>query len=408
MRTRSQIDLTRSQSTVLWQAVGALAALYGSFTLGWVIYRVHLPGILTQFQLSAELAPKLLLIEALLAIAIEPLAGLWSDKLQQQQGNRFAIITQGILLASAFFVLIPALVLLAVPNPGMQWLLIGLLIVWAIAMSLFRSPALALLGRYASAFRLPQAASLLTLAGGIAGAAMPLGNKFILSLGIVIPSVIAAFLLLGSTAILRSFNPQDAPTPLGEADLTTRTYPDLIPRLLLIGGLGFSLTLAFRIAIETFPKLLKAQLPGSNPPLFVGLVFIAIAIAAIPGGQLAVRMGNRKIMLVSAIGLAIGLGLMPLITTSWLATIVAILIGASFSLITNGTLPFTLGLLPISRAGLAVGVFFSGVSIAASLFSGVLSRPGLLSPVLTIGLGIVALVLTGWCIIASRSWMPAR
>jgi MFS family permease len=408
MRTRSQVDLVRSHPVILWQAVAALAALYGSFTLAWVIYRVHLPTLLTQFRFPPEMAPRLLLIEAILAIAVEPLAGMWSDRTQQRQGTRFPTISQGIFIASALFVLLPALVSVIPPVGIWPGALIGLLIVWAIAMSWFRSPAVALLGRYASALRLPQAASWLTFAGGIAGAAMPLGSALILNAGIAIPFVLAATLLLATTAVVQASNPVPA-TPSAE---TTEALPlrqsELLVRLGLIASLGFAVTLAFRLAIETFPKLLKAQLPGITPPLFVGIVFLAIALAAIPGGRLAVRVGNRKVMLVSAVAMAVGLGLMPLVFTRWMAVIVAVILGASFGLISNGTLPLTLTLLPLQRAGLAVGVFFGGVSLAASIFAGILGRPDVLSPIAAIALGIVTLGLVGWCVLASRSQISAR
>jgi MFS family permease len=408
MRTRSRADLWRSHPIILWQAVGALAALYGSFTLAWVIYRVHLPALLTQFRFPPDMAPRLLLIEAMLAIAVEPLAGMWSDRVQQKQGTRFPTISQGIFLASALFVLLPALATVTPPVGIWPGALLLLLIVWAIAMSWFRSPAVALLGRYASALRLPQAASWLTFAGGIAGAAMPLGNTFILNMGRAIPFVLAATILLATTAVLQNADPSPAdPSPEETEPAPLRQY-ELLIRVGLIASLGFAVTLAFRLAIETFPKLLKAQLPGVTPPLFVGIVFLAIALTAIPGGRLAVRVGNRKVMLLSAVAMAVGLGLMPLVVTSWMAALVACILGASFSLITNGTLPITLTLLPLERSGLAVGAFFGGVSLAASVFSGILARPDVLSPIAAIVLGIVALVILGWCVLASRSLVAFR
>ena len=51
------------------------------------------------------------------------------------------------------------------------------------AMAMFRSPAVSLLGQYATQTQLPQAMSLLVFVGGVAGAARPVAGDFIRNLG---------------------------------------------------------------------------------------------------------------------------------------------------------------------------------------------------------------------------------
>ena len=50
-------------------------------------------------------------------------------------------------------------------------------------MTIFRSPAMCLLGMYSKPAQLPLTASFVTLAGGLIGAFKPISYKFILSLG---------------------------------------------------------------------------------------------------------------------------------------------------------------------------------------------------------------------------------
>jgi MFS family permease len=394
MRTH-QIS-SRSPSSVWWLGVGALSALYAVFTLSWVIYRIHLPGLLMHFGFSADFASKLLLIETILAIVLEPLLGETSDQMEQQRGTRLPLILLGIVLASVAFVAIPTWATF-VPSVGIwRWGLPGLLLVWAIVMSIFRSPAIALLRQYASTKRLPLATSGLTFAAGMAGAATPLAKQLILDVGGTITFIAAAILLLATASALRSVAPTTAP----ELPHSEPIEPYSLSRLCLIFVTGLAVTLAFRLAIETLPKILKTQLPQVNAAMFVGTIFVTLALAAFPAGVLATRFGNRKAILLGLVGSAGFLGLMAVIHSPFVGMSIAVGLGSCFSFVINGTLPFVLSLVTPHQAGLAVGAFFGGAAAATSLLGG-LSLSGGLSPIAGICLGAIALLAAGLYITTS-------
>ncbi|NJO39782.1 MAG: MFS transporter [Cyanobacteria bacterium CRU_2_1] len=396
MKTTNQIALSQLQQPIVWISVAALAAVYGSFTLSWVIYRVHLAGLVTQAGFSEAFAPVLLLIEAIVAIVIEPWAGWFSDQIQQQKGTRFPIISLGVILSSALFVAIPV----GAPLVGsMRWIIPSLLIAWAITTNLFRCPALALLRRYAPMSQLPQAASLLTLMFGLVGAVAPFGNQLIKSLGAPMTFVFAAILTVMSAVWLKVSNP---PIVSLEENVDRSNQQVSIVHLALIFITGLGVILAFRLAIETFPKLLTAQLDSIHPPMIIGAMFLTLAIAAFPAGKLAVYLGNTKTMLIGLGAVAVFLGLMPLVFSDSFALIVAIGLGIAFSLIINGTLPFTLDLVFPKNTGLGVGLFFGGADAAHSLYAGVLNQSDRFSPMTAILAGIVALLIAGICIIVSK------
>lgn len=405
MNTTSQVEVSQLERPLLWVPVCALAALYGMFALGWMVYRVHLPGFVAQVGFSEQAVPLLLLMEALLTIAIEPIAGAWSDRTHQQRGSRFPLITLGVVASSLIFVMVPTVLVFTDSTPMPGWVLIVLLLAWAVAMSLLRSPAIALLKRYAPPVRLPQAASLLTFAAGITGAITPLAGPFVLNLGAPAACTIAALLTLLSAIWLRWANPITL-TATEPVEHFNSAQAISLPRLGTVFGLGLGATLALRLAIETFPKVLSAQVPGLQPPVLIALVFMTMAIAAFPVGKFAVRQGNRRTMM---IGLAIAvffLGLMGLTSSTPVAIVVALGLGVAFSLITNGTIPFALVQVPPNRAGLGVGMFFAGVAAASSLMLGVLSKPDFLAPTIGIALGVVALLLTGGCLLLARRRSP--
>jgi MFS family permease len=395
MRTINQFGISQFQRPTLWQPVCALALVYGVFALGWMVYRVYLPVQMTQFGFSSQAAPLLLLIESLLAIAIEPLAGAFSDRTNRHQGTRFPIIGVGVALASLLFVIFPALAFVE-PNAIAQWILISLLLTWSIVMSCFRSPAVALLKRYAPTLRVPQAASLLTFAFGLTGAATPLGSPFVLKLGITVSFTAVAILILLSAIWLRWMNP--ITLAAGEpAEYFNSAQPISTARLIRVFGLGLTSTLAFRLAIETFPKVLT-KIPGVHPPLFVGLIFISLAFAALPVGKFAMQQGNDRTLLMGVVLAALFLGLILVQGSVAIAVIVVLGLGVGFSLIINGTLPFALEQVPPDRAGLGIGIFFAGVSTTNSLVLGFLGKPGVLSPEMAIVLGLVALAGAAVCV----------
>ena len=174
--------------------------MQGAITLLWVVYNLYLVQILTQLGLSQELAVGLLVIENLLAMVVEPLMGSFSDRRQHQIGTRLPLISLGAVLAAGLCGVIPT-VLVWGQGP-LRWGLPLLLIAWATAMAVFRSPALSLLGRYALGTQLPQAASILTLVGGLSGALGPLAGQFILGLGPFVAFTLGSAVLLLATLTL--------------------------------------------------------------------------------------------------------------------------------------------------------------------------------------------------------------
>jgi MFS family permease len=391
-------------SSVQWRPTAALAGVNASITLSWIIYRIHLAGLVTQAGFPASFAPLLLLIDSVLAIVIEPWAGSLSDRTIRYLGGRFYIIWVGVGLTALLFVCLPGIVAKLPQNSAENWWLPGLLIIWAVAISMFRSPALALLGEYAGSKQLPVAASLITLAGALASSATPLASSWLLSLGTTIPFVAAAVLLLGAIAWLKAVQPAaSGQSTSNQADLAAVASLPQIPVLLRVFGLGLAVTLAFRLAVELLPKILKAQVTEIQPPIVMGVLFVSMAIGAVCGGQLATRWTNFKAMCLG-LGLSAScFSLMVLTHHVITAFSMAAALGISFGLVLNGTLPFVLNTVAMQQAGFGVGLFFAGAAAASSLHSGFFSKPGVLSLPGSIGLGIGALLLASLCMTGQTS-----
>lgn len=382
---------------ILWRCVLALALVQGAITLSWVIYRAYLPKLLGQFGFPASLAATVLLIENILAIGMEPFFGGLSDRGKRFMGTGFPLISLGVILASAVFILIPCFAIFLKPNVVLSYLFPAFLIFWSLAMTMFRSPVIALLGQYAAVPALPQAASFLMVAGGLIGAFAPVSQEFLLSLGPVVTFGCGSIVLLLAVMVLRSVHPPLSPTETSTAALSP--FPFAALGLIFLTGIFVSLAISF--TMSTLPKLLRTNILFSldvKSTMFV--IGILIALAAMPAGWVASRLGNRRGFL---IGLVLGTSSLLL----WLIPAVGILglvgIIAGLSLVNVGVFPFALGLVPASRAGLAIGGYFGGVGAGASLLPVVFGPADKIPAFQGCVVGVLMFVLAGGCVLLSRN-----
>ena len=386
---------------VRWSQVACLALLHGSIGLSWIVYALYLPQLLGSLGLAAGLAVTLLAVENALAVILEPLFGFLSDQSYRRTGTRLPFIVAGVLLAATLFIATPLTVLtpFARTDTG-RAMFVALIIFWAIAMTVFRTPALALLGRYSTAPNLPRAASILTLVGGGVAALRPGAREFMLSLGpLVCFGIGSLVLLLGCAAVWfidRATPAAEAPAPAKPASLIGSLAT------LVAAGAGMSLT-TFAIFGHLLPRVLRS-LPTDwpAPNLLLAGAFILFAVAAIAAGLVAIRIGNERAMLIGA-GLAAALAAsLAWFTHSTTAAVLhAVGLLASFSLVANGAFPLALGRVPSGRGGLGLGFYFGGLaavsSVAASRFSAPLSL-----------WEAASLALIGLVVVATAVWAGTR
>ena len=103
-------------------------------------------------------------------------------------------------------------------------------------------------------------------------------------------------------------------------------------------------------------------------------------------------------MLLGLITTSIALLTTVFIPTSLTISIAISLIVICFSWVTNGAVPFAIGLLPADRMGLAIGFYFSGFSAGLSSFSSMFNPISTLTPLLGAMLGSIGFILAGVCI----------
>lgn len=364
-----------SAPSVLWLQVAGLALMQTAITLTWVIYNFYLVDLLTAAGWSAGVAVVMLAIENALAVILEPLMGLLADGQRRWVGHQMPLVAVGTLGSAALFLAIPAVA-------GLRWLLPALMVLWAIAMTTFRSPVISLLGQYARSDHLPQATSLLTLVGATAGALRPYTYARLLDWGPEVAFVVGSVVLVGAGLGLRLCQPTRT--------VTSAASPPRMPlSWLALGCVGFTgcaVGLGVRCLFTVFPASLVQQQPDLSATPFLTSLFVTQILVALPLGTLARQVGSRRCLGggLMALALLVGLaGLASLGLGTGVGVALGVALGTALTLVFNGAVPFALGLVASPWFGLATGLYFGGWALANAL-----AGPGLAGA----GLGQVALV----------------
>lgn len=394
--------LASSRSRILWLQVAGLAVVQGAILLAWVIYDAYLPFLLTRLGFPVVLGATILIVGKLLAVVMEPLMGGLSDQAQRWVGTRFPFISGGIVLSSALFILIPTIAIFGSRMSAIRWMLPVVLVAWTLAITVFRSPAISLLRQYARPAVLPLAASLLTVSNGLIGACQPFVNKLISGWGPAVTFAIGSFVLLGAGAVLRFVHPSQPPASSSQSSESSPlpSVNSLLPFLGLIFVTGAGVAWGSNFLVETLQKVVK-NLSASNVDWVMFAIAIALALAAIPAGAIAVKLGNHRAMLYgigATVGVMLLMALLPNLVTLGVGVMILV---AAYSLIVNGAIPYALLLVPPQRAGLGVGMYFGGSAAAGGVFGMGFAQFDRMTAIAVAVLGAIAFLGAGLCIVAS-------
>ena len=370
--------IATSSNQIRWLQVWSLASVQGAISLAWIAYGIYLPKFIAEVfayppAQAQQFAAILLVIEGAIAVIVEPLFGSLSDRWQRWYSSRMPMIVAGVIAATAIFIGLPSLVIFGGANDFTRLLLPSLAVLWAIAMSTFRSPVICLLGSFAGATQLPLASSVLTLVGGFVASIRPLATNFILSLGAPATFAIASITLLASIASLRSamayIPKQLSPNSDQQRSATISSFWLNLAIVMFVGaaiGLGIRLLLG-----DVLPRMIRADLvsfTGLPFEILLGTALIVQALLALITGRISKLIDNKRLMIFSLGGIVFGLGLFSLGYGTIASILIILLILFCLSAVNNGTIAFALTMVPQSLGGMAVGLFFGGLSGAIALF----------------------------------------
>jgi MFS family permease len=324
---------------------------------------MYIPGLLGEFGFPKGSVVVISAIEGFLAVLIEPLFGSLSDRYKTLLGLRAPFVTIGVLLTAAFMTIMPAVILLGSPDSLIRWVFIAVVITWAMAMAMFRSPMLARLGEFACQRDWPYAASVLTLVGTIAGTlALPASEQIVKGLGAWPAFTISSIILLISATLLNRTQPPPTMPPT-IADTSQQSSPQNLGLIALSG-------MAITIGVILIRQLIG--LVGNDQAAALMTLFLVVQLVTVlPIGWAAQRWGSLQTMMGGLVLLGIGLFeiyvLPGPIGIAHSAAVIAL--GLGMSAVGVGTIPFALEMVSPSRGGLGIGCYFGGAALAGALFN---------------------------------------
>jgi MFS family permease len=340
-----------------WQPVLAMALMQGAIVLCWIVYRMYIPDLLGQFGFPKDSSVVILAIEGFLAVLIEPMFGSLSDRQKTLWGLKGPFVTIGVLLSAGLLLILPSIVLLGNPD-SIRWLFVALVILWAMAMAMFRSPMLARLGEFACQRDWPYAASVLTLVGTLAGTlALPASKQIVKGLGAGPAFAISSIILLLSATLLNRSQTTQVRLPAVTVDEQKPTTQNLF----LVALTGCTITMGVILTQQLIGLVGKAQ-----TPMLMTLFLAVQLVTVLPIGLAAKRWGNLQTMLGGLIVLEIGFLMLIL---PGIHAVAVLFLGVGMSCVGVGTIPFALSMVPLSRGGLGIGFYFGGAALAGALFN---------------------------------------
>lgn len=337
----------------LWRQVWAIALLQGVISLSWLIYRLYLPQFFESFGFSVTIVSGIFILENFLSSITEPIFGFLSDRQEKSKLTRLPIIILGIILSSILLISLPILIVFQ----GFNWLLPILAVMWALAMTIFRTPVIALLGERAISFNLPlpQAISTLVVVSGVIGAFRVVITPILLDLGAVFCFSLASFSLLASALYLRWLF---LPLKVVNAPKNSSSLP-LLTSVSLV-GIGVSIAMGIRVLLPYINNF-------SENKLITLLILLILAFMALPTGKIASILSAKVSLLIGIFSCTIALFCFNT-SSQFLAIIGILIVFFGFNFVMNGTIPYALSVSTVGQYGLGIGFYFGGFNLGMGLF----------------------------------------
>jgi len=343
----------------------------------WQVYDNIIPLILeNNFNLSSTATGAIMGIDNILALFMLPLFGWLSDKTNTRIGRRMPYIIFGTLTAAVgFFIL-----LFAQQAENFVWFMIILVIV-LIAMSTYRSAAVALMPDVTIKPLRSKANALINLMGAIGGA-LVLGvtpflvrqgndNYFLLfgtlSLFMIISVVILFFKINEKMCVAEmreesaKYGIDETSDEIDETGKKVKMDPDVRKSFLLILSSIFLWFMGYNAVTTGFTRY--AQNVWGQDVGVASMVLMVATVAAIisyiPVGIIASKIGRKKSILIGIVMLAAAFGAALLFTGfSSLMYIFFALAGIAWALINVNSLPMVMEMSKGSNIGKYTGYYY--------------------------------------------------
>ena len=354
-------------TSIRWQQIISLAALDLAILISWIAYHEFQPKLLEQFKFT-EFNLALAVLQAMILVATPPIAGLAADRMIKRGGNRLPVVSIGINFVSMVFMIVAVTVFV---NPGgwIRFFFPLMIALWLVAMNIFHSPAISMVETFVPAKKLPQIVAIFAILANLMAAIEPVVVDLILFFGGPLTFAVGGALVFTTGFLfVRSTKGLDLKGEIPEEESISRPEKTNFILVVLLGLiLGAATTFIFKVA----PTLMELQIPQFLPTGWKGnymasLLIAASAVVAFPIGILTSRIGAGKMALISGIACA-ALILAIHFCTGGLAFFLYLLFPLAFAASSVSFLPLAFASVSKVQTVFGIGLFFSGIELAAGI-----------------------------------------
>lgn len=351
-----------------WRKTFVLGFGFLGISVIWPIFNSFVPPFLADLNLAPALIGFILTWDNLINMFVQPWVGTRSDRTRTRFGRRKPWLMAGAPLAAAFFILVPFV--------RENFVLIALAILGTnIGMALFRSPTIAYLGDLYPAEQRSKANGVINLMGGVGGALALFGGGALYKMGVPLPFIAGAIVLLIAVAIVIAYvrEPKEPVSPTESAPPES-ALTNLRQMASDADRSGLYLLLAIFCwfvswnAIEAFFTLYTRDVLGINVGTGAQMLTAfaaALILFAIPSGLIATRIGRKPTILIGLSGMVVGLVLAFALRSATALLILLAAMGAFWALVNINSLPMVYDVGGERAIGALTGLYYLSSSAAA-------------------------------------------
>lgn len=334
----------------------------------WPLFNSLIPPLLEDLGLSALVVGFIMTWDNIINMFVQPWVGSLSDRTHTRFGRRKPWMMAGAPIAALFFILVPFV--------REHFVLIALMILGTnLGMALFRAPTVAYLGDLFKPEDRSQANGVINLMGGVASAIALFGGGSLYKLGVPLPFIVGAGVMLIAILIvlLRVREPG-----VTDQEVANRDEPSLLDNLrgvtsgpdksgLLLLGAIFFWFVGWN-AMEAFFTIYARNVldidVGTGTQMLTAFAATFI-LFAIPSGIIATRFGRKPIIITGLTGMLIGLIAGFFIHNPTVLLVTLGIMGFFWSLVNINSLPMVYDLGGEHSIGAFTGLYYFSSSAAA-------------------------------------------
>ncbi|AIQ16289.1 MFS transporter [Paenibacillus sp. FSL H7-0357] len=354
-----------------------------SISITWSLYNAFVPFFLEKYVHSVALISFMMTIDNYFALFLQPWIGNRSDRTVSRYGRRMPYLLIGMPLAAVLTMLIPF-------HTGLFTLLLFMMLM-NLAMSLYRSPTVALMPDITPDKQRTKANGLINFMGGI-GSILAFGvGSFLYKASPALPFIVAGLITLLCLFIVSQFIKEERDGVNKEAALGTEEVTGLsgdsqrsgnIPRVKptrislkkqldrttvwLLAAIFFWFV-AYQGVETLFTLYGKHHLGLSEQAASFSLTFFSLAfvVFAIPSGWLGGRFGKKKIIVTGVCGLMAVFALVGFAENLLVLRILLLVGGMFWACININSYPYVVATGTEESIGTRTGMYYLVSSLAA-------------------------------------------